>query len=139
MWEALTLIKTIFGWIGWLGAGAVPLAIAAAVIWFFPPARKPAIAAGVLWLVAFTAYTLGDSNGASRVQTDWDAALDAAADDGKSDRAEAEREIPQLAPEPAPEPAAVPSAACPAPAAAPARTLDRRLLDDPYNRDRRQR
>src|SRR4051794_32563454 len=72
MFEILSLVKTVLGWIGWLGIGLVPLAIAAAVIWFDPKLLKPAIAAGAVWMAVFAAYTIGDRNGAARIQTAWD-------------------------------------------------------------------
>jgi hypothetical protein len=141
MWAVLSFVATVVAWIGWIGFGAVPVAIAAAVVWFFPPVRKPAIAAGVLWIVAFTFYTLGDSHGAYRVQVKWDAALQAAGERGASARAQAEQEVPvvepELEPEPEPQQPAAPSAAC-APAAAAARD-DRLFRSDPDNRDRRRR
>jgi hypothetical protein len=137
MWAVLSFIGMVASWIGWIGFGAVPVAFCAAVVWFFPPIRKPAIAAGVLWIVAFTFYTLGDSHGAYRVQAKWDFALAAAAERGAEARAQAEQDIPLVEPELDPEPQPAPSAACAA-TAAPHRD-DRVFRSDPDNRDRRRR
>lgn len=138
LFEAFAFIKAVIAWIGWIGLGAAPVAIAVAVVIFFPAARKLAIAAAALWLLAFTAYTLGDSHGADRVQERWDAAREAAVERGRGARERAEREIP-LAEPAAPEP---PPQAGDGPAAGPARVRVPRAVpqwmrDDTRNRDNR--
>lgn len=138
MWEALALIKTVVEWIGWLGLGAVPVAIAAVVIWLNPRLLKPAIIAAALWASHFAVYTWGDSHGADRVQERWDAAREAAVERGRGSRERAEREIPPAEPAPEPEPQACPGPPGGAPAVRRApRPVPQWMRDDPRNRDNR--
>lgn len=135
MFAFLTFLSTVAGWIAWLGVGLLPVAVAAAVIWFFPPFRRIAILAAAFWLTAFIALTVGDTNGARRVTSEWKAAEQRAIERGSDVREQAEKEIPPVVGDPAP-------AACepaPPPAAVPATRRwpwPRRVRDnDPYNRD----
>jgi hypothetical protein len=132
MFEIMVAVKFVLAWIGWLGIGLIPALACAAVVWFFPPLRKFAIAAGVLWAVAFLAYTYGDNNGADRVQDDWKAAEQRAIERGSDARSEAESAIPPLVEEPRPEPV-VPGVVAPVPRSKPA--APRRLSNDRYERD----
>lgn len=139
MFEALAWIKTAAEWVGWLGVGAAPVAIAAVVVWLNPRLLKPAIIAAALWASHFAIYTWGDSHGASRVQERWDAAREAAVERGRGARESAEREIPPAEPEqPAPEPQACPGPPARGGAVHPAsRPVPQWMRDDKRNRDNR--
>lgn len=102
MIEAFIFIKTVLGWIGWLGIGLIPALACAAVVFFFPPFRTLAIAIGGAWVLAFTAYTLGDSHGADRVRNEWAAAVRLAGQQAINARESAEQETEHLEPEPEP-------------------------------------
>lgn len=147
MIEVFIFIKTVLGWIGWLGIGLVPALACVAVVVFFPPFRNLAIAVGAAWVLAFTAYTLGDSNGADRVRNEWAAAVRLAGEQAANARESAEQETEHLEPEPEPgSPGVVtpaqpaPSTACPpAPApvcpSPPRARNDGVLRSDPNNRN----
>lgn len=141
MFHFLTELTTIAGWIIWIAGGAVPLLIAAAVIWFFPSFRQIAALAAAFWFAAFTAYTVGDTNGASRVQSKWDAAEQYAVREGRDAHAQAERTIEQVLAEPDATPACdKPVPGPPGAAATPARRVvprpvPRWMQNDRHNRD----
>jgi hypothetical protein len=93
LFTGLTWGKWIAGWIAWFGFGLVPFAIAAAVIWLFPPLRKWALLAAVGWGLWFFGYTLGDTNGAARITAEWRAAELRAVQKGAEARQRAEQEV----------------------------------------------
>lgn len=80
MFELLSGLRVVVGWIGWLGVGVAPVLVAAAVIWFVPPFRQLAIMCAAGWLLVFGAWTVGDHGGASRVTRQWAAANAVAAE-----------------------------------------------------------
>jgi hypothetical protein len=102
LYAALAWVKWIVGWLGWFGIGAVPIAIAVAIIWFFPRIRTVAAMVAVGWALAFGSYTLGDINGAARIKAEWKAAEQRAIEKGRNARERAEQDIPAVAPDPGP-------------------------------------
>jgi len=93
LFTGIAWAKWLAAWVAWLGIGLVPLAVAAAVMWAFPPLRKWALLAGIGWGLWFFGYTLGDTNGAARITKEWRAAEQRAIQRGADARERAEREI----------------------------------------------
>lgn len=124
MFTVIAWAKWFMSWLAWLGIGLVPFAVCAAVIWFIPPLRKWAALAAVGWGLAFGGYTLGDSNGAARVNEEWRAAERRAIERGDAARERAEREI-----------AKEEQSAPPAPAVCDDAPRAPKLRDDIYDRD----
>jgi hypothetical protein len=96
LFAALGWLKWLVGWLGWFGIGATPLAITAAIIWFFPLLRTAAALVAIGWALAFGSYTLGDINGAARITDEWKAAERRDIKQGSTAREQAERDIPPV-------------------------------------------
>lgn len=93
------------------GIGVFAIGAALVFAWFSPVFKKTAlwIAAGIA--IGLVCYNIGVSDGANRIQKQWDAALAAAIQRGEDARKDAERSITDAVPD--------------------------ELRNDPYNRDKR--